>query len=269
MAKLEPYKGGYYLWKYVPSLAAAIIFIILFICTTAFHLFKLWKNRARFCIPFAIGGIFEIIGYFARAFSHNNTASIMPFAIQNVFILLGPVLFAASVYMTLGRIISAIGAKQNSLIPIRWLTKTFVAGDILSFVVQGGAAGLMVTGSNAGIGQDIEMVGLLIQVIMFAFFVVTALVFQIRTQRDSRFESGGGLISWKRHLYLLYAVSLLIMVRSIFRVVEYGLGTDGYPLTHEWTLYIFDSLLMWLVMVSWLIWYPGELSRPESSVELN
>lgn len=57
MAKLEPYKGGYYLWKYVPSLAAAIIFIILFICTTAFHFFKLWKNRARFCIPFAIGGI--------------------------------------------------------------------------------------------------------------------------------------------------------------------------------------------------------------------
>lgn len=211
----------------------------------------------------------EIIGYFARAFSHNNTASIMSFAIQNVFILLGPVLFAASIYMTLGRIISAVGAKQNSLIPIRWLTKTFVAGDILSFVVQGGAAGLMVTGSNAGIGQDIEMVGLLIQVVMFAFFVVTALVFQIRTQRESRFESGGGLISWKRHLYLLYAVSLLIMIRSIFRVVEYGMGTDGYPLTHEWTLYIFDSLLMWSVMVLWLIWYPGELSRPESSVELN
>lgn len=193
----------------------------------------------------------------------------MPFAIQNVFILLGPVLFAASVYMTLGRIVSATGAKHNSLIPIRWLTKTFVAGDILSFVVQGGAAGLMVTGSNAGIGQDIEMVGLLIQVIMFAFFVVTTLVFQIRTQRDPRFESGGGLISWKRHLYLLYAVSLLIMIRSIFRVVEYGMGTDGYPLTHEWTLYIFDSLLMWSVMVSWLIWYPGELSRPESSMELN
>lgn len=192
----------------------------------------------------------------------------MPFAIQNVFILLGPVLFAASVYMTLGRIVSATGAKHNSLIPIRWLTKTFVAGDILSFVVQGGAAGLMVTGSNAGIGQDIEMVGLLIQVIMFAFFVVTTLVFQIRTQRDPRFESGGGLISWKRHLYLLYAVSLLIMIRSIFRVVEYGMGTDGYPLTHEWTLYIFDSLLMWSVMVSWLIWYPGELSRPESSMEL-
>jgi len=193
----------------------------------------------------------------------------MPFAIQNVFILLGPVLFAASVYMTLGRIVSATGAKHNSLIPIRWLTKTFVAGDILSFVVQGGAAGLMVMGSNAGLGQDIEMVGLLIQVIMFAFFVVTTLVFQIRTQRDPRFESGGGLISWKRHLYLLYAVSLLIMIRSIFRVVEYGMGNDGYPLTHEWTLYIFDSLLMWSVMVSWLIWYPGELSRPESSVELN
>jgi hypothetical protein len=101
----------------------------------------------------------------------------MPYAIQNVFILLGPVLFAASVYMALGRIISATGAKHNSLIPIRWATKIFVAGDVVSFLVQGGAAGLMVTASNSGIGQDMVMAGLLIQVIMFGLFMVTALVF--------------------------------------------------------------------------------------------
>jgi hypothetical protein len=57
MAVLEPYKGGYYLWKYIPSLAAAVIFLLLFIVATGYHSWKLHKTKARFCIAFVIGGI--------------------------------------------------------------------------------------------------------------------------------------------------------------------------------------------------------------------
>lgn len=56
---------------------------------------------------------------------------------------------------------------------------------------------------------------------------------------------------------MLYGVSSLIMVRSIFSVIDYALGNDGYPLTHEWTLYIFDVLLMFIVMIIYYIWYPA------------
>ncbi len=51
------------------------------------------------------------------------------------------------------------------------------------------------------------------------------------------------------------------MIRSIFRVVEYLMGQNGYPLKHEWTLYIFDSVLMFAVTVIFYIGYPGELER--------
>lgn len=57
MAVLEPHKGGYYLWKYIPSLAAAVIFLLLFIVATGYHSWKLHKTKARFCIAFVIGGI--------------------------------------------------------------------------------------------------------------------------------------------------------------------------------------------------------------------
>jgi hypothetical protein len=57
MAKLEPFRGDYYLWEYVPSIAASIVFLILFFIPTAYHCWKAWKIRARFCIPFCIGGI--------------------------------------------------------------------------------------------------------------------------------------------------------------------------------------------------------------------
>lgn len=57
MAELQPYKGGYYLWQYVPSLAAAVIFLILLLAMTFFHFWKIWKTRTRFCLVFAVGGL--------------------------------------------------------------------------------------------------------------------------------------------------------------------------------------------------------------------
>lgn len=183
----------------------------------------------------------------------------MPYSIQSVFLLLGPTLFAASVYMALGRIIRCVHAEKYSLIRINWLTKVFVMGDVLSFLVQGGASGLMVSGNNAKLGSDIVVAGLIIQVLMFCFFIVTSVAFQVRMTRCPTPESFDERFKWKSHLRVLHAISLLILIRSLFRVVEYVQGNDGYSLTHEWTLYVFDSTLMFAVMLIWAIWYPGDL----------
>lgn len=59
----------------------------------------------------------------------------------------------------------------------------------------------------------------------------------------------------------LYAVSVLIFVRSIVRVAEYVQGNDGHIITHEAFLYVFDALVIFLAMVT-LNWrHPGEISR--------
>lgn len=56
MAVLEPYKGGYYLWKYLPSIEAAAIFCIFWVLATLAHAWKIGKTHAWFGIPFAVGG---------------------------------------------------------------------------------------------------------------------------------------------------------------------------------------------------------------------
>ena len=56
--------------------------------------------------------------------------------VQLLFILVAPALFAATIYMELGRIIMLCDSGHHSLVPLRWLTKIFVAGDVLSFVLQ-------------------------------------------------------------------------------------------------------------------------------------
>lgn len=67
-------------------------------------------------------------------------------------------------------------------------------------------------------------------------------------------------LPWKKHMSVLYIASIFIMVRSIFRVVEYLQGFDGYLLHHEAYLYIFDALLMFLVMVLLNVVHPSELA---------
>lgn len=33
-------------------------------------------------------------------------------------------------------------------------------------------------------------------------------------------------------------------VRSLYRLIEFALGIDGYPFTHEWIFYVFEALPM-------------------------
>lgn len=58
----------------------------------------------------------------------------------------------------------------------------------------------------------------------------------------------------------LYLGSFLIMVRSIFRAAEYLQGFNGYLLRHEAYLYVFDAVLMLLVMVLFNWIHPAEIA---------
>ncbi|KAJ5638450.1 RTA1 like protein [Penicillium herquei] len=259
MTKLEPLASGYYVWQYIPSMIAAVIFLILFTLTTVFHFWKIFQTKVQYTLPFAIGGLFEIIGYATRIDSHNNTGKLMPYCIQAVFILVAPTLFTASVYMVLARIIRSVRAEQHSLIPLNWLTKTFVLCDVLTFFIQAGGSGMMVSSNLTGIGQGIVIAGLGLQVLSFCLFLLTAYIFHSRIKRHPTPETFYIGIPWVQQLNGLYAVSVLVLIRSIFRVVEYAMGNNGYALSNEWTLYVFDSVPMFTVMVIFGVWHPSGL----------
>lgn len=80
----------------------------------------------------------ELIGYIGRAASAEQTPNwtLGPYIVQSILLLIAPALFAASIYMGLGRIILLVDGEDRSLVKKKWLTKLFVIGDILSFQVQ-------------------------------------------------------------------------------------------------------------------------------------
>ncbi|KAF2496162.1 RTA1-domain-containing protein [Lophium mytilinum] len=254
------------LYRYKPSLPAAVIFIVLFAVTTFFHVFQCWKHRSLFMIALIVGGTFEFVGYAGRAVSAHNTQSLNPYIIQTILILLGPSLFAATIYMILGRLIRRVDGEKYSPIRATWLTKIFVLGDVLSFLLQGGGAGIM-SGANKGdaknaqskidLGQKVIIVGLVLQVLFFGTFGIVAGVFHMRARKVAHIQAL--TVPWERCMHVLYATSVLIFIRSIFRVIEYAQGNKGYLISHEIFLYIFDSMLMLGVMVILNVSHPGEL----------
>lgn len=60
MAKSQPDindPNRFVLYRYHPSLAAAIIFVIAFAITTLLHIFQIVRKRTWYFIPLAVGGV--------------------------------------------------------------------------------------------------------------------------------------------------------------------------------------------------------------------
>ena len=280
------------LYRYTPSLPAAIVSAAVFGILTTFHTWRLWRARAFYFTAFTIGGLCELhtytnlggrrriadlpspvqtIGYCGRIWSHYDTESIGGFIMQAILILVAPALYAASIYMILGRLIRKLGAEHLSLIPIKWLTKVFVTGDVISFTLQAGGGGVQSAGTLElyEMGDNIIIAGLFVQICVFGIFVVTTFLFHRRISAKPTSMAQYGRVPWTRHIWVLYATSAIILVRSIFRVIEYLQGNGGYLISHEIFLYIFDTILMVAVMLMFLVWYIDDLSPSSGHRKVN
>lgn len=54
--------SSFRLYHYDPTIAGAVIFVLLFSATTAIHFGQLLKSRCWFLLPLAIGGVCELHG---------------------------------------------------------------------------------------------------------------------------------------------------------------------------------------------------------------
>ncbi|KAL6232830.1 hypothetical protein BDW75DRAFT_246899 [Aspergillus navahoensis] len=254
---------GYQYYMYDPSKGAAIPFAALFGLTTVVHIWQTIRNRTWYMIPFIIGGIFEAIGYLCRFISATQTPNwtMYPYIGQSLLILLGPALFAASVYMLLGRIIRILNA--GSLSPIRpnWLTKIFVAGDVISFFMQSGGGGMQAsakTQDSAKMGENVILGGLFVQIFFFSIFIIVSIIFHRRMLATPVHRMGTD-VPWNKYLKILYLISFLILIRSLYRVAEYIQGKEGALQSKEVYIYVLDASLMLVCCAILNIWHPNNV----------
>lgn len=116
-------------------------------------------------------------------------------------------------------------------------------------------------------GEKIVIAGLALQVATFVVFLVAAVDFQFRMRRKEDAAALAGawtpasLTPWRKMLNILYSVSALVLFRCVFRLIEYAMGNAAYLIAHEWTLYCFDAVPMFLVLVILLVFEPTKYAE--------
>ncbi|GFF24890.1 RTM1-like protein, putative [Aspergillus udagawae] len=252
------------LYRYDPSVGAAVAFILLFIVSSCIHTYQLARTRTWFFVPFVLGGYFEWVGYIGRAVSGTQSPNwtVKPYIQQTLLLLIAPTLFAASIYMELSRIVVLTDGENYCWIKRRWLTKIFLLGDIISFLMQGAGGGIMASGSASALstGEHIVIAGLIIQLIFFSLFALTSVRFHVAMRSGPSQKVVHSQPPWEKHIYALYAGSFLIFIRSLFRLIEYAQGNDGYLVSHEGYMYVFDGFLMLLTMTVFAWIHPSEVN---------
>ncbi|KAL2223147.1 RTA1 like protein-domain-containing protein [Thermoascus aurantiacus ATCC 26904] len=268
------------IYFYDPSLPASILFTALYALPFLYQLYMtviapcIGKyNYTGYFIPILIGAGLEIAGYAVRCGSVEKPDDIALYSVSSSLIVVAPVFVCASLYLLVGRLIrfqpsGADSRRRKGVLCIspRWLPRIFVTSDVLSFLTQGSGIGLAAAGNWEGIEKDIGfgilITGLVLQLVTFVLFLAIVLLFHLQAK-----SVGDGIDRGHRMVLMgIYISGFFIIVRSIYRVVEFSLGIPSYTFSHEWPLYVLEAVPM-LLAITVLGWFhPGRwLSKFSSS----
>ncbi|KKK15330.1 hypothetical protein P175DRAFT_0501888 [Aspergillus ochraceoroseus IBT 24754] len=259
------------LYPYNPSKTLAWVFLVIFAIGGGIHLILMFPLRAWFFIPFVLGCVGEAFGYYGRSWSHNNIRLGSPYLLQ-LMLLLGSVpLLAATVYMTLGRIVRGLNAEKYTVMRSTWMTKIYVVIDIGSFVCQMMGSAMQGSGDPSGVktGQTIVIAGLGVQLAALGWFIIESVNLHRRLSNQPTFTSKSHLISWSKPLWALHCVAGLVFCRSLYRLIEFLQGSEGSLSKHEAYMYVFDSALLSIAVFVFAAFHPGRLLRQIRRLGLN
>ncbi|KAL8657439.1 MAG: hypothetical protein Q9226_001911 [Calogaya cf. arnoldii] len=264
------------IYGYTPTLALNILALILFALLLLFHIFRLYATRLyAFSTLLVFTTLCEIIGYIFRLRSSpppvGNPYGVINFVVQYFFIVTAPVFLSAAIYTTLTSFIAALSNNDpnatKKLSPLGLSKKTilgiFITADIIATIVQiAGAALIGVSQSNRKspvTANNILLAGLAFQVFTFLVFLILLFIF-IRNSRKIMLSTSGGRGSVMRmYTIALVASSLLVYLRTCFRLAETSQGVGGYASSHEvfFGVLEFAPIVVAIGLLGW--WHPGSL----------
>jgi len=252
-------------WLYSPSIAAAIIFAILFgICTTR-HIIQAVHYRMKFCWVIIQASAWETAGFTLRSIAAQHQISLGLYLPEELLILLAPIWINAFDYMLLGRMIYYFLPEKHVFgLPATKFALVFVLLDVSTFIIQ--SIGIVISSSGQNettktlyFGIHVYMGGLALQ--EFCILCFSGMVIKFH-RRMFELEYDGtlkrqGKENWRALTYTLYASLTFISIRIIFRLVQFSSGLLSPIPTHEVYFYVLEAVPMLCALSAMNIIHPG------------
>ncbi|KAJ7152853.1 RTA1 like protein-domain-containing protein [Mycena filopes] len=283
---------------FVPKKAPAVFALALYAISTAIHWthFFAASPRRPFMATLPLGmtckyswSYFELCsptvpvmatGFVLRILYSNPPFTLGKYIAMDLFILLAPCLFLATDYMILSHLATTFDEKVTDrclLIRHSRIVKIFVWSDVSTFFLQSAGGGMST--SNPTLGNTIALTGLVVQALSFLFFSIVLAVFGLRVKkyfpdawhapgmRPFQVLSREPIGDWRVVFYIMGVTCIGILIRSVFRLVEYAGGFSGVVATHEGYFYFFDALPLWLSMTLYCVVWPAQALIPRQGHE--
>ncbi|KAJ2379368.1 hypothetical protein IW150_000222 [Coemansia sp. RSA 2607] len=246
----------YYPANIYPQVSLAVYFVV-----AAILVFLTIRTKAQRWLYILAGTAFaEGLGYVFRTVCVNHTTFAM-YVLMTLFLLLPPNALALANYKTTGKIISNATSVRPKFF---WLKPKFVSwfyfsSDIFSIIMQGAGGGMMTTSKGRDAGKKIVLVGLIVQLFFFACYMATTIyvwkrpIYQVHTgPRDKSPRAAKNKV-----MIVVILTTVLLYLRSIYRIAEFADGYGGKIYSSEWAFYVFDTILIFLAFVVYIVAFIG------------
>ncbi|GAA5989630.1 hypothetical protein JCM5350_003201 [Sporobolomyces pararoseus] len=263
------------------SSALAAIGMLTYAIAGIVHWIHFFRNRQnRYALTLCIGMSVMVLGFLLRLLYANGDEGV-GFG-MTVLPLLAPCAFLAINYMLLTRVAKALKAQAALFIRVGFVVHLFIWSDIVSFVsLLAGEVMVAIGGTESAIGHAIAIGGLVLQVVSYSLFCTLLISFRKQVPRmfphieeqvnrfswrSFRFWSNQPITDYQFLLTLMGITSIGILIRCVFRVIEFAVGFTGYIATHEVFFYLFDALPLLLSMSLYSIFWPPRFVQGSRSI---
>lgn len=222
---------------------------------------------------------------FSRIASHFDSQSVNAYIAQEVILVLTPAFVAAAHFTILSKVCQVCGDTYIRPMKTKWMIKFFVSVDVISLLIQGAGSGLAASAgldvtpiSQINSYGDIVVGGLALQLIGYLAFNILFILFAYRSSGSKDLiESQILTPKFKRFLIATWFSAGCVVLRSIFRTVEMGVGWVGIVAATEWYFLVFDATFISLALLIFVIFSPtdhtsilqrAQSDRPESMVSV-
>jgi len=193
---------------------------------------------------------------------------------RGVTLIIGPTPLVAANFILLGRIIRRLGPQYSRLTPRRYAI-IFVSCDIIALLVQGAggsiASGAQNSVSQANLGGHVALGGTIFQLVSIIAYCALAVEFLARYTWDrpvlrsvpvpSEVPRGAMDKRLMRMLQAMLVMTIFILIRTIYRVIEFVSGWNGTVISTEWLFNVFDGTMITLAMFTLNLFHPGIFLR--------
>ncbi|EKD12813.1 uncharacterized protein L3040_006967 [Drepanopeziza brunnea f. sp. 'multigermtubi'] len=253
-------------YSYLPSLLGnatylAIFAILIFPQILMGMRYGIWK----YMLAMISGLVLEAIGYSGRILLYYDPFDNDAFLLNFIALTIGPAFFATAIYLCLGRVVLAYGEDVSRFRP-RTYTIFFCLCDFGPLIMESAGVTIVSTShteKQTRIGKNIEMAGLISQVIALVLFATAATDFAIRARKakstwDERYQSVVKTPIFKAFLTSLGIATLTIFTRSIYRIIELSGGFTGSLFTgYEPIFMVFETFMIIIACTCLTVWHPA------------